>query len=232
MATCQTSALTAGTHTITAVYSGDGNFLTSTGTLSPNQVLNNLPLVSFTAANYNVNESDGVVHVIVTRVGDITVPFNVGYATSDSGASTNCAALNTGLASSACDYTAFSGTLNFAANQATANIDIPINQDSYTEGPESFAATLVNATNGAVLVGPATTIITINDSAAPAGGALTVNGVSATAVTPVSYDTDGSFAIDGRTDYSEGGGESGLASSTLVRASASFSTPATRTPGR
>jgi len=175
VATCQTSALTAGAHTITAVYSGDTNFLTSTGTLSPNQVVNNLPLVSFSAANYNVNESDGVVHVIVTRVGDTTVSFNVGYATSDTGASTNCAALNTGLASSTCDYTAFSGTLNFAANQATANIDIPINQDSYTEGPESFTATLSNATNGAVLVGPATTIITISDSAPPAPNAIDDN---------------------------------------------------------
>jgi len=175
VATCQTSALTAGAHTITAVYSGDTNFLTSTGTLSSNQVVNNLPLVSFSAANYNVNESDGVVHVIVTRTGDTTVPFNVGYATSDTGASTNCAAVNTGLASSACDYTAFSGTLNFAANQNTANIDIPINQDSYTEGPESFTATLSNATNGAILVGPATTIITISDSAAPAPNAIDDN---------------------------------------------------------
>ncbi|HEX3143858.1 MAG TPA: Ig-like domain-containing protein, partial [Pyrinomonadaceae bacterium] len=78
VATCQTSALTGGAHTITAVYSGDTNFLTSTGTLSPNQVVNNLPLVSFSAANYSVNESAGVVHVIVTRVSDTTVPFNVG----------------------------------------------------------------------------------------------------------------------------------------------------------
>jgi hypothetical protein len=38
VATCQTSALTAGPHTITAAYSGDTNFVTSTGTLSPNQV--------------------------------------------------------------------------------------------------------------------------------------------------------------------------------------------------
>jgi Bacterial Ig-like domain (group 3) len=177
VATCQTSALTVGTHTITAVYSGDTNFLTSTGTLSPNQVVNNLPLVSFSAVNYNVNESDGVVHLTVTRGGDTTVPFNVDYTTSDTGASTNCAALNTGLASSACDYTAFSGTLQFAANQITANIDIPINQDSYTEGPESFTATLSNATNGAVLVAAASTIITINDSAAPAPNVIDDNTV-------------------------------------------------------
>jgi hypothetical protein len=172
VAICQTSTLTAGTHTITAVYSGDTNFLTSTGTLSPNQVVNNLPLVSFSAANYSVNESDGVVHVIVTRVGDATVPFNVDYATNDTGASTNCAALNTGLASSRCDYDTGLGTLKFAANQTQATIDITINQDGRTEGPESFTIGLSNATGAALLVTPATATVTINDSTSPAANAI------------------------------------------------------------
>jgi Bacterial Ig-like domain (group 3) len=172
VATCQTSTLTAGTHTITAVYSGDTNSLTSTGTLSPNQVVNNLPLVSFSAANYSVNESDGVVHVIVTRVGDATVPFNVDYATNDTGASTNCAALNTGLASSRCDYDTGLGTLKFAANQTQATIDITINQDGRTEGPESFTIGLSNATGAALLVTPATATVTINDSTSPAANAI------------------------------------------------------------
>jgi sugar lactone lactonase YvrE len=39
-ATCATSSLTAGTHTITADYSGDTNFNTSTGTLTGGQVVN------------------------------------------------------------------------------------------------------------------------------------------------------------------------------------------------
>jgi hypothetical protein len=172
VATCQTSALTAGPHTITAVYSGDANFLTSTSTLSPNQVVNNLPLVSFSTVNYNVNESDGVVHAIVTRSGDTTVPFNVDYATNDTGASTNCAALNTGLAASRCDYDTMLGTLKFAANQTQATIDITINQDGRAEGPESFTIDLSNATGAALLVNPATATVTINDSTSPAANAI------------------------------------------------------------
>src|SRR5207248_6389008 len=39
VATFTTSSLTAGTHTITAEYSGDGNFLISSGTLSGGQVV-------------------------------------------------------------------------------------------------------------------------------------------------------------------------------------------------
>ncbi len=39
-ATCATSALSAGTLSITAEYSGDGNFNASTCTLSPNQTVN------------------------------------------------------------------------------------------------------------------------------------------------------------------------------------------------
>jgi hypothetical protein len=67
------------------------------------------------------------------------------------------------------------------------------------------------------------TLTFTNDSTAPTGGALTVNGIAATGITPQSYDADGSFPIDARTDYSDAGGESGLASSTLIRTSASFS---------
>jgi hypothetical protein len=166
------TSLTAGLHTITADYSGDGNFQTGTGTLSPNQNVNNRALVSLTASSYNVNESDGVVHVIVTRAGDTSVAFNVDYATDDTGASTDCSKLNGGLASSRCDFTPFLGTLKFTANQTTANLDIPINQDSYAEGPESFTVNLSNPTGGAGLITPASTTVTINDSAPPAANAI------------------------------------------------------------
>lgn len=130
-----------------------------------------MPLVSFSAANYNVNESDGVVHVIVTRSGDTTVAFNVDYATNDTGAATNCAALNTGLASSRCDFDTVLGTLKFAANQTQATIDVTINQDGRTEGPETFTVGLSNATGVALLINPSTATVTINDSTSPAPNA-------------------------------------------------------------
>src|SRR5205823_11633485 len=63
------------------------------------------------------------------------------------------------------------------------------------------------------------------DPNAPTGGALTVNGTAASSAGTGSYDTDGSFTIGSRTDYSETQSttESGLTSSTLVRTSASYS---------
>ena len=50
------STLTAGTHTVTADYSGDANFAVSTGTLSGGQLVNNRPLISFSQGNYAVAE--------------------------------------------------------------------------------------------------------------------------------------------------------------------------------
>ena len=88
------------------------------------------------------------------------------YATDDTGASISCAALNTGLASQRCDYTSMFGTLQFAANETQKTVDIPINLDAYTEGPEVFTFNLSNATGGAVLIA-STATVTISDSPSP-----------------------------------------------------------------
>lgn len=54
------------------------------------------------------------------------------------------------------------------------------------------------------------------DTTAPTGGALRVNGVDATTAGSSSFNNLGGYAIDLRTDYTDGG--SGLASSVLTRA--------------
>ena len=74
-------------------------------------------------------------------------------------------------------------------------------------------ATVVSTDN----VGNATTdTVTFNrDTTAPTGGALTVNSVAASAGGTQSYDTDGSFTIGTRTDYTDAA--SGIATSTLTR---------------
>src|SRR6266576_3703375 len=102
--------------------------------------------------------------VTVTRTGDTTFPATVNYATSDSSGANPCSAI-TGAASSRCDYIATSGTLNFAAGQASQTISIPITYDSYVEGPETFTLTLSSPAGlNAALGLPSTTAITINDS--------------------------------------------------------------------
>jgi hypothetical protein len=139
------------------------------GTIQNDDVLGGF--ISFSQVNTDVNESTGIVTLTVVRTNDVSQAVNVDYATDDTGASTNCAALTTGLASQRCDYTSVFGTLKFAANETQKTVDIPINLDAYTEGPETFSLKLSNPTGGAVLAVPSTGLVTINDSASPAPNA-------------------------------------------------------------
>jgi hypothetical protein len=165
VATCQTSSLTVGTHTITADYTGDSNFLSSTGTLSGGQVVDNQSLVSFSQANYNVNEVTGFITITVNRTGDVSVPVTVDYATDDTGAPIQCAPVSSNtLASSRCDFGITLGTLRFAASETQKSFMIPITQDAYSEGPENFTVSLSNPTGGTALAPPSTATVTINDS--------------------------------------------------------------------
>jgi hypothetical protein len=106
----------------------------------------NRPLVSLSNANYAVNESTGFVIIRVNRTGDLSVPVTLDYATDDTGASNVCSTLNSGMASSRCDFGLTLGTLRFAANETKKTLVIPITQDSFTEGPEMFTVNLSNLT--------------------------------------------------------------------------------------
>ncbi len=128
--------------------------------------------LGFNNAAYTVNESAGSVTVTVVRTNDVSQAATVDYATDDTGSSTNCAALNSGLASQRCDYTSLFGTLKFAANETQKTLDIPINLDAYTEGPETFSIKLSNPTGGAVLAIPFNAVVTITDSASPTPNAI------------------------------------------------------------
>ncbi len=172
VATLSTTTLTAGTHTITADYSGDGNFNASSGTLLGGQVVTNRPLISFSLGNFPVNESTGFVTITVNRIGDLSVPVTVDYATDDTGAPATCNTLNSGMASARCDFNLTLGTLTFAATETQKTFIIPITQDSFTEGPEVFTVNLSNLTGtGAAFAIPSSATVTISDSAAPAPNA-------------------------------------------------------------
>lgn len=124
--------------------------------------------LQFSTSSTSVTEGTGSASVdatvTVTRSGDTSFPASVNYATSDTSGSNGCGQ-NTGAASSRCDYIATSGTLNFAAGQASQTISIPITYDSYTEGPETFTVTLSSPVGfNAGLGSPSTTTITITDS--------------------------------------------------------------------
>ena len=162
-----TSALTAGTHPITAVYSGDTNFLASTGTLSGGQVVNNRPLIAFSQANFNVNENSQFVTISVNRSGDTSPAVNLDYATPDDSAAMTvlpCSTAN-GVASPRCDFTTALGTLKFAAGETSKTFNVLISQDTFVEGDETFTLTLSNLTGGAAFAQPsdANATVTIAD---------------------------------------------------------------------
>jgi CSLREA domain-containing protein len=138
-------------------------------------ILNDDPmggLFNLSQSNYGVNESTGFVTVTINRNKDVSRAASVDYTTDDTGASIDCATLNSGLASSRCDYTTMIGTIAFAANETQKTINIPINRDGYTEGSEVFHFNLANPTGGAALGPQSSSTVTIADSLIPTANAL------------------------------------------------------------
>jgi aldose sugar dehydrogenase len=116
----------------------------------------------FSSANYMFSESAGRATVTVTRLGDSSGAATISYATSDTAGASNCNVV-AGTASERCDYATTIGKLNFAAGETFKTIDIPITDDAYAEGNESFTVALTSAT-GASLGSPNTATVTVTDN--------------------------------------------------------------------
>jgi hypothetical protein len=119
--------------------------------------------VQFDASVYTPAEGIGSQTVMVTRTGDTSGGATVNYTTSDTAGANDCNVLNTGNASSRCDYETTAGTLRFASGETAKSILLPIVDDAYAEGSENFTVTLSNA-SGATLGSPSTATVTINDN--------------------------------------------------------------------
>ncbi|MGI8735240.1 MAG: PQQ-dependent sugar dehydrogenase [Pyrinomonadaceae bacterium] len=114
------------------------------------------------ATNFGAKEGQGGAAITFTRLGNTSAASTVSYATGDTAGLSNCNVVN-GVASSRCDYAASVGTVTFAAGESSRTISIPIVDDSYAEGPETFTISLSNPI-GVVLGPPTTAVITINDN--------------------------------------------------------------------
>ncbi|MGI8734791.1 MAG: M12 family metallo-peptidase [Pyrinomonadaceae bacterium] len=123
--------------------------------------------VQMSQLTYSANEGDGRANVTITRSGALSGSSNVNYATSDTAGLTNCNVVNN-VASSRCDYAVSVGTISFAAGETSKTLSIPIGDDSYAEGAETFWINLSNAT-GATLGSPSSASITISDNEASNG---------------------------------------------------------------
>jgi sugar lactone lactonase YvrE len=125
--------------------------------------------IQLSASGYSLVESSNSLVISVTRMGDLSSPAAVSYATTDAAGANGCGAV-TGIASSRCDYLSAVGTLNFAAGQSSTTISIPIVDDTYAEGTETFVLDLSNPSVGSLGSTPTATI-TITDNE-------TVNGIN------------------------------------------------------
>jgi len=126
--------------------------------------------VQLSSASYLAGEASGRATITFTRIGDKSSAASVDYATSDTAAASNCNVTN-GNASSRCDYATTIGRVNFAAGETFKSINIPLTNDAYAEGNETFTVSLSNPI-GASLGSPSAATITIADNES-------VNGVNA-----------------------------------------------------
>jgi hypothetical protein len=128
---------------------------------------NSPALISFSEPAYQQVENGGSVAITVTRSGDTTGNSRVDYATIDDPALVRCDVIN-GTSYARCDYATKVDTLYFAPGETSKTFTIPIIDDAYAEGNETFKVELSNVL-GATLSGPATGVITIVDNDAVNG---------------------------------------------------------------
>jgi hypothetical protein len=124
--------------------------ITGTGTAAPTGS------VALSASTASVAQSAGNITVTVNRSGGSGGTASVKYATGN------------GTAVAGTQYTAASGTLNWAAGDAAAKTFAVALSTTAFSGSKAFSVTLSAAT-GATLGSPASETITINGSTTPAG---------------------------------------------------------------
>jgi photosystem II stability/assembly factor-like uncharacterized protein len=112
--------------------------------------------VAFNASETSVSEGAGKVTLSVTRTGDLTVPAQVDYATTD------------GTASDRSDYAAAYGTLGFGVGETAKTIEVFVTDDVLGEPDETFVVSLNNPV-GTALGGASSATVTVNSNESVGG---------------------------------------------------------------
>lgn len=100
--------------------------------------------IQLTSASYSVSEGAGHANITLTRTGDLTSVSTVSLTTSDSAGTQSCGTANTGKASSRCDYVSTFGVAQFAVGESAKTVTIPIIDDAFLEGNETFGLAISN----------------------------------------------------------------------------------------
>ena len=125
-------------------------------------ITNDDSTIQFGATTYSIAENGNSLNVTFARVGEVA-GSTVDYVTTDVAGANGCNVTN-GNASSRCDFIITLGTLTFATGETSKSISIPIVDDVYAEGSETFTIALTNAVGMTVNTPTATVTITDNES--------------------------------------------------------------------
>ena len=110
-----------------------------------------LGTIQLSANTFSVGEGAGSVSITVTRTGVTTGVAMVDVETIS------------GTASERSDFNPVFRTITFAAGETSKTVNVPLIDDAFNEGDETFNVTLGNAT-GAVLGSPSSATVTILDN--------------------------------------------------------------------
>ncbi|MFL6282222.1 MAG: FG-GAP-like repeat-containing protein [Pyrinomonadaceae bacterium] len=155
-ASISTTTIPFGTaHTVTAVYGGDTNFNTSTGTLAGGQSV--VPTVSVVGGFKPEGDEPNETVFGVELSDAVNFPVTVKYATSD------------GTATSPSDYQAATGTVIFQPGESLKLVSVTVNGDTTYEDTETIFLDLSSPVNAVIDHGRGQVLV-INDD--PAGGVI------------------------------------------------------------
>jgi uncharacterized protein (TIGR03118 family) len=112
-------------------------------------------LFQFSSATYSISEGAGFIDITVNRVGELSQPASVNFAT--------YALTGAGHASHQTDFVPSLGTLKFAGGEGSKTFRVLIVDDAYVEGDETFRVALSNPTGSGLGV-PSTADVTITDN--------------------------------------------------------------------
>jgi hypothetical protein len=142
--------------------------------------------LELSGSTYSVAQGAGSVNITVNRTGGSNGAASVHYATTN------------GTAVAGTDFTAASGTVQWASGDSSAKtVSVPVSNSSPFSGTRSFTITLSNS-NGASLGNPTSASVAINGDAPAAIGSLQLAasaftvGQSAGSLTVAVYRTGGS----------------------------------------
>lgn len=119
-------------------------------------------ILQFQLTAQSVDEDAGVVHITVRRAGGTLGAVSVHFATL------------AGTAQAPSEFTAASGTLEFADGQSTSQIDVTILDNLFSGPNKAFQVQLSNATGGATLGSNKLLTVTIQNDEAQSVGTSTV----------------------------------------------------------